>query len=172
MADLTNMDDDLLELLLVTDSIEKLKHLEMFITESNEIEGIFSKGQVKYSQKAYNITKEITPKSILKMHKIIIENLNKPIAGKFRDKVVYIGGRICPTDYLDDRIRDLCEVVPRDGLSALNWHINFEIIHPFLDGNGRTGRLIYYWHCQNIGIEPMMFLAKYKKGYYGLFRGL
>lgn len=33
-------------------------------------------------------------------------------------------------------------------------HIEFEKLHPFLDGNGRTGRLLWAWHMQHRGLDP------------------
>jgi Fic family protein len=42
-------------------------------------------------------------------------------------------------------------------------HAQFEIIHPFMDGNGRTGRILvplYLWHKKRI-TSPMFYISKY-----------
>jgi len=31
-------------------------------------------------------------------------------------------------------------------------HVLFEKIHPFIDGNGRTGRMVYNWHRLKLGL--------------------
>lgn len=33
-------------------------------------------------------------------------------------------------------------------------HVDFETLHPFIDGNGRTGRAIWAWHMQRLGRDP------------------
>ena len=36
------------------------------------------------------------------------------------------------------------------------WHARYESIHPFQDGNGRTGRLILFRECLKNGIVPIV----------------
>jgi Fic family protein len=90
-----------------------------------------------------------------------------------------------------------CEDILRDKLSALERFINdtdistldpliklafihyqFESIHPFADGNGRTGRIIntLYLVQQGLLTQPVLYLSayivKYKSEYYQLLRGV
>lgn len=51
----------------------------------------------------------------------------------------------------------------------LDFHVRFERIHPFQDGNGRVGRLIMFKECLKYGIVPFIIEANLKMFYY---RGL
>ena len=51
----------------------------------------------------------------------------------------------------------------------INFHYNFESIHPFQDGNGRVGRLIMFKECLRNGIVPFIIGDDVKMFYY---RGL
>ena len=51
----------------------------------------------------------------------------------------------------------------------INFHVNFERIHPFQDGNGRIGRLIMFKECLKYNIVPFIIDDKHKLYYY---RGL
>jgi len=56
------------------------------------------------------------------------------------------------------------------GISEIiDFHYNFEIIHPFQDGNGRVGRLIMFKECLKNNIIPFIIEDKNKYFYY---RGL
>lgn len=51
----------------------------------------------------------------------------------------------------------------------LDFHVKFEIIHPFQDGNGRVGRLIIFKECLKYNIVPFIIEDQLKMFYY---RGL
>ena len=51
----------------------------------------------------------------------------------------------------------------------LDFHVRFEHIHPFQDGNGRVGRLILFKECLRFGIVPFIIDDRHKMFYY---RGL
>ena len=48
----------------------------------------------------------------------------------------------------------------------LNFHVCFERIHPFQDGNGRVGRLLLFWQCLQTGIVPFIITDDLRLFYY------
>lgn len=54
-------------------------------------------------------------------------------------------------------------------MDILDFHVRFERIHPFQDGNGRVGRLIMFKECLKYGIVPFIIEERLKLFYY---RGL
>lgn len=94
---------------------------------------------------------------LLAIHRVLMERTQRSDrAGKLRDEQNWIGGNDynpCGADFVppppeDVRmlLQDLCEFVARDDLppivQAAIAHAQFETIHPFDDGNGRTGRAL------------------------------
>ncbi|WP_455492371.1 Fic family protein [Butyricicoccus sp.] len=72
-----------------------------------------------------------------------------------------------------DRMKALLSdynAVPKKTLDdILNFHVRFERIHPFQDGNGRVGRLIMFKECLKYNIVPFIIEENLKLFYY---RGL
>ena len=109
--------------------------------------------------------KNMTTKYILKIHKLLLRNVRPDIAGKFRQCDVYIGGecrRYISDEILMSPIKKVLDVMAdpenvkldeemRDGLSK-NIHVVFEKGHPFEDGNGRVGRILYNIHRLKLGL--------------------
>ena len=50
--------------------------------------------------------------------------------------------------------------------NIIDFHVRFEKIHPFQDGNGRVGRLILLKECLKHGITPFVISEKLRKFYY------
>lgn len=89
----------------------------------------------------------------------------------------------CCEDVLRDKLNALEQFINDPELSALDplvkmalIHYQFEAIHPFADGNGRTGRIInaLYLVQQELLSQPVLYLSsyivKYKAEYYQLLR--
>ena len=137
--------------------------------------------EVKNYRKAFNTLLEadrkITTELIKKYNKYIMENLHD-LNGKFKTtQNLILGAEFEPTKpYLVPfEIEDWC-----DNLSyrlentktneekveiIMDQHIKFEKIHPFNDGNGRTGRLLIIHSCLKEDLEPII-IPKEEKGKY------
>ncbi len=91
----------------------------------------------------------------------------------------------CCEDVLREKLAALEQFINNPELSALDplvkmalIHYQFEAIHPFADGNGRTGRIInaLYLVQQELLSQPVLYLSsyivKYKTEYYQLLRSV
>lgn len=97
--------------------------------------------------------------NLLDIHSALMEHSDQPeISGQVRTTQNWIGGNDfnpCqavfvppPPEYLPQLLADLCLFINRDDLpgtvQAGLVHAQFETIHPFADGNGRTGRALIH----------------------------
>ena len=85
-----------------------------------------------------------------------------------------VGGcATCPPGQVHERMAGLLaayNACPRPSLAdLLDFHVRFERIHPFQDGNGRVGRLILFKECLAAGLVPFIITEELKMFYY---RGL
>lgn len=92
--------------------------------------------------------------AILTMHRALMEDSEPHHAGKLRDQPNWIGGdspvtaMFVPPKHTDvpEALDDLVRFMARTDIPALAQaaiaHAQFETIHPFIDGNGRTGRAL------------------------------
>ena len=85
-----------------------------------------------------------------------------------------VGGmNTTPPEAVSDRMKELLnDYNTKEEISiddVLDFHVKFEKIHPFQDGNGRVGRLIMFKECLKYNIVPFIIEDDLKMFYY---RGL
>jgi len=168
----------------------KDKEVEVFLRESNAIEQVYSEDALEDAIKAWNYLKEktfLTPEVILATHNFLMRNLEPEIAGNWRNCNVWIGGKIkafISVQLIEDDIRNFLVnmgvglELPKEDLErwVKNCHIAFEGIHPFTDGNGRVGRLLYLWQRMKLGLPIHVIHADWpkedgeQKAYYRWFK--
>lgn len=151
-----------------------MTNLREYIRESNAIEAVHEESAIEETLEAWEYLQDIedlSHKSVQRTHELIMRNREPDIAGVYRDHQAYILGGQRPTHpvAIESEMETLLAWEPADPLAAIEWHVAFEQIHPFGDGNGRTGRLLYFWHCQQLDADPVVWRAEDREGYYDLF---
>ncbi len=136
--------------------------IHKFIEESNAIEGI---------NRA--VTKEEVKETFrfIALDEITLEELQQFVSvmqpdALLRDKEgmdVKVGNHFPPKggQYIKDELALLLEVM-LDG-DPFYAHKSYESLHPFMDGNGRSGRAIWLWQMLKLkkNFAPMGFLQSY-----------
>ncbi|MCW2572617.1 MAG: filamentation induced by cAMP protein Fic [Frankiales bacterium] len=123
---------------------------------------------------------------VLAMHERLLRGTRlQEYGGKVRTDQNWIGGsqhNPCsasfvppPPEHVDDLLDDLCRFCNTDDLPAVVQaamaHAQFETIHPFVDGNGRTGRGLIHLILRRRGLAPKivppvsLILATWAKDY-------
>jgi Fic family protein len=116
-----------------------------------------------------NVGDVVTVEGILEMHRHLLAGTPQArYGGRFRGEQNWIGGSSytpCsaafvppPEEEVDALMDDLCAFVNDDPLppvaQAAVAHAQFETIHPFVDGNGRTGRALVHVVLRRRGLTP------------------
>lgn len=129
---------------------------------------LFLLDQLKIGGKNFKWTTEL----ILETHKRLMNSLMDD-AGNFRKYGVRVlGSSVARANYVSvpRKIDDLVAYMntPTDDIieRLAKTHANFELIHPFGDGNGRTGRLIMFTQAMQYGIVPPLVIKERKRAYY------
>ncbi|MDR1225881.1 MAG: Fic family protein [Prevotellaceae bacterium] len=121
---------------------------------------------------------EVTINNLELLHQMLLGGINDDYAGHTRHtgQYVRIGWHIAPPPelvkpMLEDLINDYNSSESKYFLEKIaEFHLRFETIHPFCDGNGRMGRLIINLQLAALGYPPVIIQNKGKKEeYYPIF---
>lgn len=166
-------------------SAEEVLGTEKKSADGQAIENLFDTINAYYNGQCKN-NSIITVSTIEDINKRLFKNIkNKSNTGKIRTGQNFIGGNSelsalyvpPPAEYLQELLKDLEDFWGNSKLYIPNlikiaiFHYQFETIHPFNDGNGRTGRLIINLQMKekNILNFPVLCLSKYWAKNKGLY---
>jgi Fic family protein len=118
---------------------------------------------------------------IREMHRRIMDNIDLESAGVFRrTDLVGINGcefQLTPSMMIGTELQEALDEYYKkldDGhnvfIEAIAFHHAFERIHPFSDGNGRTGREIFNYMLERAGYPRLLFLGKDREKYIGALK--
>ena len=121
---------------------------------------------------------ELNNDLILRLHQMLIGGIDDAIAGRFRRQGEYVrvGTHIAPAPEHVERMMDNILVEYSSDLGSYfldkiaRFHLDFETIHPFCDGNGRLGRIIINFQLLQVGLPRLIIRNSEKERYYQAFR--
>ena len=114
---------------------------------------------------------------IVLFHQMLIGGIDDAIAGRFRGRGEYVrvGAYIAPAPEHVERMIETALLEYSSDLGTYffdriaRFHLDFETIHPFCDGNGRIGRVIINFQLLQHGLPRIIIRNKEKDVYYRAF---
>ena len=121
---------------------------------------------------------ELTVESFELLHQMLLGGINDDFAGRIRrtGEYVRVGWHIAPPpEQVKPMLEKLIHQYHSDSVKYFldkiaEFHLQFETIHPFCDGNGRMGRLLINLQLSALGYPPVIIQNKNKREeYYPIF---
>lgn len=151
--------------------------LDRYISERELFEAKNLARVVSYIDKRAK-EQELSPDGILSLHKMLMANIRDEIAGRFRkdDEYVRVGSHIAPAPKeigggLNKMFAEYNAASHENIIKRIaRLHLAFEYLHPFMDGNGRIGRVINNYLLIREGFVPINIKFIDRQKYYDAFK--
>lgn len=144
-------------------------------TMREHLEAINHKEAILYLEEWIKRGEDLTENTIKTIHGLILKGIDQMNAGQYRStKVLISGAEHIPPDpiFIQERMDKLMSWYRGEGqeLHALEraaiLHAVFVNIHPFIDGNGRTARLLLNLELMKSGYVPIVIRKEQRLAYY------
>lgn len=128
--------------------------LKDFITESNKIEGILRPPTLEEIE-AHERLLSLSSLSVSDVAQFVWVIAKAPIRNR-KGMDVVVGQHVPPLG--GPEIEQQLIKILQSQKNAFHQHHEYETLHPFMDGNGRSGRAIWLWKIGGIHYAPLGFL--------------
>lgn len=139
------------------------------------LEAINHRDAVLFIDELVSTRQPLSEWQIRNIHQLVLKNIDNENAGRYRTENVVIGAaKHRPPAYLvvEDEIKQLMMTYQEQWRSlhpverAARLHGEFVKIHPFIDGNGRTARLLMNFELMKGGFPPAVIKKEMRPEYY------
>ena len=119
-------------------------------------------------------TEQLSVELILRWHRELLTGIRDDAAGRFRrgDEWVRVGSHLGANpafvvELVDQALARYRTGAPDGAIERVAWfHCEFEVIHPFVDGNGRIGRVLMNQQLLAAGLPPVIVRARTRRSDY------
>lgn len=144
-------------------------------TMREHLEVINHRDAIDYLEEIVQKHERLTEWTIKSIHRLVLKGIQDDNAGVYRKENVLIGGASHrPPDHVavQELMERFVETVENEWSTihpverAARVHAEFVKIHPFIDGNGRTSRLLMNYELMKAGFPPAVIKAIDRARYY------
>lgn len=130
--------------------------LKEFVVESNRIEGIVGReptGKEMDAHRAFLATEWIDRRTLERFVEVVA---GAPLRNKAGMNVIVSDHRPKPGGAeIGWELDNLCDYAGTELPSPYELHVRYERLHPFMDGNGRSGRVWWLWYMERLGLDGL-----------------
>lgn len=144
-------------------------------TMREHLEVINHRDAITYVEEIVQSKEPLSEWQIKNLHRLILKGINDDYAGVYRDQQVFISGakHTPPAPYLiKEEIEKLMSWYEQEAKQmhpvtrGAMLHAIFVGVHPFIDGNGRTSRLLLNLELMKDGFPPIVIKVENRLDYY------
>lgn len=143
-------------------------------TMREHLEAVNHRDAIEFLEQLVTDQVQLTERDIKDIHALVLRGIDPNEAGRYRRENVRISGAsTTPPDFLhvEEAMQQLLDWNasqtghhPARHIAEL--HTRFVEIHPFVDGNGRTGRLLMNFELMKAGYPPSIIRVEDRLAYY------
>ena len=139
--------------------------LRNFIRESNRIEGI-RRAPTKREIEAHETLLSLPKVTVDDLCRFVLTVAGKPLRTEAGMNVIVGNHRPPPGGPSIEA--DLCGILwgTENGATPFRTHCRYETLHPFMDGNGRSGRALWLWQMLREGRDPYVLRRGFLHTFY------